>query len=56
VQQIVTATDPGIFVPQKSSNPAILTKALVEDKYTHCKKLFGDSFILVVFGWREYND
>ena len=38
-----------------SAHPAILTKALVEDKYTYCKKLFCDNFIFVVFGWREYN-
>jgi len=87
VQEIVTATDPGIFVPQKSNNPgfdflvryptadnshlnilyemkysdpssvnpANLTQAVVEDKYSHCKKHFGDNFILVVLGWREFN-
>jgi hypothetical protein len=87
VQQVVTATNPGIFVPQKSNNagfdflvryptaddshlnilyemkysnpssqyPANLNKGMINDKYNHCKKLFGVKFIFVVFGWRELN-
>ena len=38
-----------------SLHPANLNKAMIEGKYNICKRLFGDNFIFVVFGWREVN-
>ncbi len=36
-----------------SINPANLNKSLIVDKHNICKKIFGDNFVFVVFGWRE---
>ena len=36
-----------------STSPANLNKAMIDKKHNQCKKLFGNSFIFVVFGWRE---
>ena len=38
-----------------STSPANLNKAMIDNKHNICKKLFGNSFIFVVFGWREIN-
>ena len=37
-----------------SKCPAKITKAAIGSKHSICKKLFGDKFIFVVLGWREF--
>jgi hypothetical protein len=36
-----------------SASPANLNKAMIDKKHDQCKRIFGDEFIFVVFGWRE---
>ncbi len=36
-----------------SIKPANLNKTLIKRKHKKCKKIFGDDFVFVVFGWRE---